>query len=62
MDEKRALYFLAGAREVWLCGVDGKMDFYQPGVDGVYIDEDFSHPYSRQLDNSQLCPQFPHQV
>jgi hypothetical protein len=23
MDEKRALYFEAGAREVWICGLDG---------------------------------------
>ena len=30
MAEKRALYFEAGAQEVWLCGLDGKMAFYTP--------------------------------
>ena len=30
MTEKRALYFEAGAREVWLCELDGKMAFYTP--------------------------------
>ena len=30
MVEKRALYFEAGAKEVWLCGLDGKMTFYAP--------------------------------
>ena len=24
MEEKRALYFEAGAQEVWICGLDGK--------------------------------------
>ena len=30
MVEKRALYFEAGAKEVWLCGLDGKITFYSP--------------------------------
>jgi Uma2 family endonuclease len=30
MAEKRALYFEAGAQEVWLCGLDGKIAFYTP--------------------------------
>ena len=30
MEEKRALYFEAGAHEVWICGRDGKMEFYTP--------------------------------
>ncbi|MBV8175315.1 MAG: Uma2 family endonuclease, partial [Verrucomicrobia bacterium] len=30
MAEKGALYFEAGAHEVWLCGVDGKIAFYMP--------------------------------
>jgi Uma2 family endonuclease len=30
MAEKRALYLEAGAREVWLCGLDGKVAFYTP--------------------------------
>jgi Uma2 family endonuclease len=28
IDEKRRLYFEAGAREVWLCGEDGLMSFF----------------------------------
>ncbi len=43
MTEKRALYFAAGAREVWLCGSHGKMDFYAPDLSN----------------RSTLCPQFP---
>ena len=31
MAEKRALYLEAGAQEVWLCGLDGKIAFYTPG-------------------------------
>jgi Uma2 family endonuclease len=46
MDEKRALYFEAGAHEVWLCGLDGKMEFYTPGLAAV----------------SRLCPLFPGQL
>jgi Uma2 family endonuclease len=30
MAEKSALYSDAGAREVWLCGLDGKIAFYTP--------------------------------
>lgn len=30
MAEKSALYFEAGAQEVWLCGLDGKIVFYTP--------------------------------
>ncbi len=29
MDEKKALYFAAGAEEVWLCGADGEMVFFR---------------------------------
>jgi Uma2 family endonuclease len=43
MDEKRALYFEAGAAEVWLCGLDGKFEFYTPALSA----------------SSTLCPQFP---
>jgi Uma2 family endonuclease len=32
MDENRALYFEAGAHEVWICGLDGKMEFYTRGL------------------------------
>jgi Uma2 family endonuclease len=43
MDEKRALYFEAGAAEVWLCAQDAAMSFFTPA------------PALR----STLCPQFP---
>lgn len=44
MDEKMALYFDAGATEVWLCQEDGAMRFHGP--EGV-------------LPASVLCPDFP---
>lgn len=47
MDEKRALYFEAGALEVWICAEDGGMTFYGP-VGG--------------LPCSALCPEFPARV
>jgi Uma2 family endonuclease len=46
MEEKMALYFEAGAHEVWLCGRDGKMEFYTPELSAV----------------SRLCPLFPGQL
>jgi len=45
IDEKRALYFDAGATEVWVCGLDGAMSF-------------FSAPH-RQVPASSICPVFP---
>ena len=48
MDEKRALYFEAGAVEVWLCAEDGRMTFYVP--DGLLSD------------GSRFCPAFPARV
>ena len=47
MAEKRALYFAAGAREVWLCAEDGMMAFYGP--------QGF-------LPASPVCPGFPLRV
>jgi hypothetical protein len=44
MAEKAALYFDAGAREVWLCEPDGTMRFHAP---------------SGPLERSVLCPGFP---
>lgn len=44
---KRTLYFERGAREAWVCGLDGKMMFYGP--DG-------------ELPRSALCPDFPARV
>jgi Uma2 family endonuclease len=48
IDEKRALYFDAGAREVWICNVDGSMSFFS----GVH----------HQLSASVLCPTFPDRI
>jgi Uma2 family endonuclease len=44
MEEKRALYFDAGASEVWFCREDGTMEFHGPGG---------------PLPASILCPDFP---
>ena len=46
MDEKTALYFDAGAQEVWLCSPTGEMRFLQAGM-------------SAPAANSSLCPEFP---
>ena len=47
IDEKRALYFDAGATEVWICNLDGSMSFFS-GVD--------------RLSASVLCPTFPDRI
>ncbi|WP_035610050.1 Uma2 family endonuclease [Haloferula sp. BvORR071] len=44
MDEKMALYFDAGASEVWFCDEDGRMRHF--GSEG-------------RLEKSLLCPDFP---
>ncbi len=44
LDEKKALYFEAGAEEVWICDRAGKMSFYAP---------------EGQIAASLLCPNFP---
>jgi Uma2 family endonuclease len=49
IQEKMALYFDAGAREVWLCAESGAMSFFGPGT-------------AQSLSVSQLCPQFPKQI
>ena len=49
IEEKTALYFDAGAQEVWICGRSGAMKF---------LDRDASRP----LKVSQLCPAFPRKV
>jgi hypothetical protein len=46
MAEKSALYFDAGAREIWLCGLDGKIAFYTP------------EPAAK----SGICPEFPNEI
>lgn len=43
MAEKRALYFEAGAQEVWFCGLDGALFFFTP---------------EGSLQHSALCPAF----
>ncbi len=49
IQEKMALYFDAGAREVWHCAESGAMTFFQTGA-------------AQPLSASGLCPQFPRQV
>lgn len=46
IDEKIALYFESGAREVWICQQNGTMKFH------------FSSP-PRIRESSGICPQFP---
>ncbi len=46
--EKRALYFEAGAQEVWVCDLDGKLKFYGPT--------------DREMGASRLCPSFPQRI
>lgn len=48
INEKMALYFHAGAREVWVCGSFGAMNFFGPE--------------RSPLTHSQLCPAFPAQI
>jgi Uma2 family endonuclease len=49
IQEKMALYFDAGAKEVWLCAESGAVSFFQAGM-------------VQPIRNSQLCPQFPNQI
>lgn len=48
MLERAALYFEAGAEEVWLCDADGLITFQAPN--------------GEHLDHSRLCPDFPKQI
>ena len=48
IDEKCALYFDAGASEVWICNLDGSMSFF------VSADH--------QVPTSRLCPDFPQMI
>jgi Uma2 family endonuclease len=48
IDEKRALYFDAGATEVWICNLDGSITFF------LDPDDDAS--------TSALCPAFPDRI
>ncbi len=47
MEEKRALYFEAGASEFWVCGESGEMKF---------------ETKTQTLTASVLCPEFPLQI
>ncbi len=49
IEEKTALYFDAGAKEVWVCAKSGDMKFMASGS---------NHP----LKKSRLCPAFPKKV
>ncbi len=49
MREKMALYFDAGAREVWLCAESGAVSFFGPGT-------------TEPMRASELCPAFPKQI
>ena len=46
-NEKRALYFEASAREVWICGRDSHIRFFAPGG---------------EIEHSALCAEFPPHV
>jgi Uma2 family endonuclease len=48
INEKRTLYFDAGAAEVWICNLDGSMSFLL-GPD-------------HQASTSALCPEFPDRI
>jgi Uma2 family endonuclease len=49
IQEKTALYFDAGAKEVWICASSGAMKFLASAT-------------ASPLRNSRLCPQFPKQI
>lgn len=46
IEQKKTLYFQAGAEEVWLCALDGHMLFYRKEAPNTAAD-------------SRLCPRFP---
>lgn len=49
IQEKIRLSFDAGALEVWICALDGKMSF-------------FEHSGAGSLQKSKLCPDFPSRI
>jgi Uma2 family endonuclease len=49
IEEKIALYFDAGAREVWTCDETGAMSFHGSSSGAV-------------LDQSKLCSEFPRRI
>jgi Uma2 family endonuclease len=50
IEEKKRLYFGAGADEFWICGLDGRMEFYRAG-----------NPV-QPAQTSELCPEFPQSI
>jgi Uma2 family endonuclease len=46
IEEKRSLYFEAGAEEVWICGLDGALRVFLRGAPD-------------ELSRSVLCPELP---
>ena len=49
IQEKVALYFNAGANEVWVCSESGEVSFFGSGT-------------AQPMAGSQLCPQFPKRI
>jgi Uma2 family endonuclease len=49
IEEKTALYFDAGAKEVWICSKTGTMSFFEAGN-------------LKPLKRSKLCPEFPAKI
>jgi Uma2 family endonuclease len=49
IQQKRVLYFDAGAAEVWICNLDGSMSYYVA-------------PRDQQTSTSILCPTFPDRI
>ncbi|MGZ8921610.1 MAG: Uma2 family endonuclease [Limisphaerales bacterium] len=49
IEEKKSLYFNAGAKEVWVCSRTGVLSFFQPGS-------------AAPIRGSKLCPQFPNKI
>jgi Uma2 family endonuclease len=49
MREKLALFFNAGAKEVWTCSNSGAMSFHGPEA-------------ANRMNRSRLCPEFPKQI
>jgi Uma2 family endonuclease len=47
--EKKALYVEAGAKEVWICELDGKIEFYLKEVPD-------------QASQSKICPSFKKEI
>jgi len=47
MQEKKMLYFEAGAKEAWICDEDGSIEFYLRDTP------------EEKVSSSVLCPEFP---